>query len=778
MVDEVSLPRLVPVIMAGGIGARLWPLSRDDTPKQFLRPLDESSLLQQTVERLITGQNPLHIERIVVVTNAAFADKTREQLSHFESIKFEFLFEPAIRNTGPATAAAALYVKKTDPNAIIAMLAADHHIAKDGEFRRILQIAHRVAAHDDAVVTFGIQPNRPETGYGYIRYKSEQDEVAIVDAFVEKPDFEKAKSWLASGDYLWNSGMFIFPAQKVVDEFTTHHPEIQESVRLAMNEGKHTNNSVYLQSQHYVSCQSISIDYAIMEHVENMKVIPANIGWFDVGAWEQVAEIDAGENISNPLVTQFNSDATYVLPNNKNIVTVGTKNLVIVDTPDALLVCDRNQTQDVKKIYENFREHKPEMLITPFHSLKTIEKKEFNKNRIKAWLLDDALPFWLKNSNDLDNGGVIESFTRDGFPLIDEPRRVRVLLRQIYAFSYAKHSGWDGNADPYLELNLSFLLNKAQFDDDQNSTGYIHSLHANGDPLDINRMAYDQAFAILAFSWVYKITDDNAALVNIKKTLAFIDKYLNGMGDGGLLSKPAVQGDEANSREILDQEKIPTAKFANPHMHMLEACMAAYIATNDQTYLDRATSVVTLFKSNIFDNERNVLFELFDEHMNPVSLEDGQWIEPGHMFEWSHLLAQYSVLSGDDCSAYSSKLFAMAETYGKSETTGLVLDKLDTNWRALEPTSRFWPQLERLRAIISLKKTGNNSLDLKIEDAIHEIFEHFLSQTAAGLWEDKLDYDGNLLSDKVPQSTFYHIITAFSDYLAIDEEPTVILAVS
>lgn len=766
MASQASLPKLVPVIMAGGIGARLWPLSRDDTPKQFLTPLDKSSLLQQTVERLISKQNPLNIDRIVIVTNAAFAEKTREQLAHFEGIEFEFLFEPTIRNTGPATAAASLYISNTEPDAIIAMLAADHHVAKDDEFRRILKIAHTVAAQDNSIVTFGIHPNRPETGYGYIRYKSKQDEVAIVDAFVEKPNLEKAKEWLASGDYLWNSGMFIFPAKKIVDEFALQHPEIQNCVNLAIRHGTCSKKSVYLENQHYSECPSISIDYAIMEHAENMKVIPANIGWFDVGAWEQVAEIDAGKHTDDPLVTQFESDATYVLSNKKNIVTIGTKNLVIVDTADALLVCDRHQTQNVKKIYESFRENKPEMLVTPFHSLATYEKSQFNKQRIKSWLRNDALPFWLKNSNDFENGGVAESFTRDGFPLVEEPRRVRVLLRQIYAFAYAKYSGWEGLIEPYLEMNISFLLSKASHPGEGSDMGWIHSLHADGEPLDANRMTYDQAFAILAFAWVYKVTGDKSALEKIENTFSFIDHELNGNGDNGLLSSPASSGNQQ------------TEKHANPHMHMLEACIAAFIATQGQAHLDRAKRVVDLFKSHIFDSKNNIMFELFDENMNPVSHENGQWVEPGHMFEWSHLLAQYSTLSGDDCSQYSAKLFAMAETFGRFSNSGLVIDKMDINWQITEPSSRLWPQLERLRAMVSLKKEGSIAFDLKIEDAIEDIFKYFMSETAPGLWDDKLDMEGNLISDKVPQSSFYHIITAFSDYLSIDEEPETVLAKS
>ena len=580
-------------------------------------------------------------------------------------------------------------------------------------------------------------------------------------AFVEKPDVETAISWLESGNYLWNSGKFIFNSEAMLKAFKEFQPDILAGVQNSIDLGIKDNDSLYLDVEAYGSCESISIDYAIMEKSNDLKLVPADIGWFDVGSWEQISiisELLEEESASRRTVTKLDSKDTYTLTSDRNIVTIGTRNLIIVDTKDALLVADKSRTQEVKTIYENLKKDNPEAVFSSFSSMSLPDQAKYNKDRIIKWLLEDALPFWLKNANDLSDGGIVESFTRQGDALIEEPRRVRVLARQIYAFSHIACLEWQVDTKDFLDRNFSYLVKNAWGDQD----GWVHKLDQNGTQLDTSVYTYDQAFALLSFAWLYKATNNPSILLQIEKTISFIDTNLNGCGSDGLLS------------EIITQDQPETneqpRKHANPHMHMLEAYMALYSATLDVEFLDRAGKIIDLFKEKIFDQKHSVVLELFDQNMDPVSDKNGQWVEPGHMYEWAHLLATYDELSGNDLQAYSKRLIATAEAFSCSPITGLVLDKFDLNWNVLNDTSRLWPQLERLRALVSLKKNGLGSLDGEIENAVDVIFNSYLSGTLKGLWDDCLDSNGHLVSTKVPQSTFYHLVAAFSDYLSMTNE--------
>jgi mannose/cellobiose epimerase-like protein (N-acyl-D-glucosamine 2-epimerase family) len=288
---------------------------------------------------------------------------------------------------------------------------------------------------------------------------------------------------------------------------------------------------------------------------------------------------------------------------------------------------------------------------------------------------------------------------------------------------------------------------------------------------------------------MYKVTGDSEVLKHVERTIAFIDENLDGRSFDGIHSellattvletkKHAIGGNAGGFRDQMSVgmfELSLSRKHANPHMYMLEAFMALYSATGLEHYLQRAASIVDLFTSRIFDHEHSVVLELFDHEMKPFSSIDGQWIEPGHMYEWAHLLITYGELTGENLVDYSRRLFAMAEAFGRSAQTGLVMDRFDMDWQPLENTSRLWPQLERLRAMISLKKSGHNTHDRNIEKSINTIFQSYLAETTLGLWDDCVDEAGALVSETVPQSTFYHLVAAFADYLSLTRDKSRLL---
>lgn len=782
--SSISAGKIVPVIMAGGIGARLWPLSREDKPKQFLNPLAGSTLLQRTVERLLGDENSLGIQNIVVVTNADFAEQTRGQLARFDGIEFDYIFEPCIRNTAPALAAATVVIEEKYPGSVIAMLAADHHVVREAEFRNALKLSCEVAGNDKAIVTFGITPDRPETGYGYIKYDPSEGAVCKVEAFVEKPDVETAAAWVSSGNYLWNSGKFVFPASTMANAFQRQQPEMLASVQDAINKAKRHDDGLYLDPVAFGACASISIDYAIMEGAENLKVVPADIGWFDVGAWEQIsniAELDGSASKGHPLVSQLESKGTFVLPSDRHIVTIGADNLVVVDTQDALLIADRSKTQEVKKVYEAFKNQKSPVIFSSFEALSPMAQAKFNHDRVNKWLLEKALPFWLANAADQEQGGIVESFTREGEPMLDEPRRVRVLARQIYSFAFATCMGWRKDTTEFLNENFSYMVKHAWRDE---GGGWVSKLTADGSHFDDSVTAYDQSFALLAFAWLYKATRDKPVLAQVDKTIAFVDANLNGQGTNGLETEwrlmPPLETKKmqmalnenmlAEKSSVVEGEALDSFKHSNPHMHMLEAFLALYSATGDRAYLSRASNIVELFKDKIFDHEHSLILELFDQDMSPIDARHGQWIEPGHMYEWAHLLATYEQLSGEKLFSYSRRMIATAETYGRSAESGLVLDRLDPNLNVVENTSRLWPQLERLRALVRLEKGGVGSFETEIERLVDKILSTYLSDIEVGLWDDCVDREGKRISQTVPQSTFYHLITAFAEYLSLTDK--------
>lgn len=348
---------IIPIIMAGGSGTRLWPLLRSLYPKQFLSLINENSLLQETLKRL-DGLNCLPP---VIVSNNEHRFIVAEQLRQFGVDDFQIILEPVGRNTAPAVALAALKSLELHGDHHMLVLAADHAIQDIEAFHAAVLAAEQESV-DNKLVTFGIVPTKPETGYGYIK-KGEQvkNSVFKVNSFVEKPDLETAKNYLEQKCYLWNSGMFMFKASVYLDELKKFRPDILAACKESLSSASTDLDFIRLNSDVFAECPDESIDYAVMEKTQDCVVIPLDADWSDIGSWTslwEISEKDEHENVSHGDVINYNSRNNYIYSEGSLISTVGVNNLIIVQTKDALLVAQQDNVQDIKKIVEILKKQK------------------------------------------------------------------------------------------------------------------------------------------------------------------------------------------------------------------------------------------------------------------------------------------------------------------------------------------------------------------------------------------------------------------------------------
>ena len=349
--------KILPVVMAGGSGTRLWPLSRSLYPKQFLSLVDDASLLQGTLLRL----ENLDCTTPLIISNNEHRFIVAEQLRQAGIVDFDIILEPMGRNTAPAIALAALHALRDGDDPIMLVLAADHVIQNVDAFCSSVTLAQRQAV-DGKMVTFGIVPTHAETGYGYIRQGKEVlESVFEVDAFVEKPDQSTAEAYLCDGHYLWNSGMFMFKASVYLSELEKFRPDILSVCKKAMSGASSDLDFIRLEDSVFAACPDESIDYAVMEKTSHSVVVPMDAQWCDVGSWSSLWDIstkDDNGNVTHGDVIYHNSNNNYVYAENSLVATIGTDNLVIVQTRDALLIAKQDQVQNIKKVVDVLKREK------------------------------------------------------------------------------------------------------------------------------------------------------------------------------------------------------------------------------------------------------------------------------------------------------------------------------------------------------------------------------------------------------------------------------------
>lgn len=344
-------------IIAGGSGTRLWPRSRQDRPKQFQSLYSDRTLLQETVDRLEPIVRP---EDFYVIANQSHESIVRGQLEWLHPRNY--VGEPMGKDTAPAVGVIATIIGRRDPDAVILISPADHVILKDAEFRRICQAAEKMAAEGPNIVTIGIRPTHAETGFGYIQMSDNKREIDGVDvheviSFKEKPDHRTAEDYVSSWQYVWNSGMFVWTARTILDLFRDHAPEIYKL--LVRYEGAiDTPDEEKVFNEIYEAFPRISVDYAILERAANIHVIPASIGWSDLGSWSALYDMMDPDEEGNCVVGEHIGLDTHnclVYAKDKLITTIGLDNMIVVDTGDVVLVAPKGRAQDIKQLIEEIK---------------------------------------------------------------------------------------------------------------------------------------------------------------------------------------------------------------------------------------------------------------------------------------------------------------------------------------------------------------------------------------------------------------------------------------
>jgi mannose-1-phosphate guanylyltransferase len=336
--------------MAGGIGSRFWPMSKTARPKQFIDILGTGeTLIQQTYNRL---KKICPKENIYIVTNEKYKDLIAEQLPEINME--QVVCEPSMRNTAPCIAYANYKIAAKNPNANIVVAPADHLILKEDEFVRVMNLALDYTANNDVLVTLGITPTRPDTGYGYIQFNESADEIKKVKTFTEKPDLELAEKFIESGDFTWNSGMFIWSLKSIQKAFENLLPEVDEVFKAGTGKYNTPEESAFIKTA-YSTCKNVSIDYGIMESSKNTHVISADIGWSDLGTWGSIyTHLPHDENanavVGKNVMLYDSKDNIVNVPHEKLVVLQGLEDYIVVESDEILLVCKKQDEQKIKQI--------------------------------------------------------------------------------------------------------------------------------------------------------------------------------------------------------------------------------------------------------------------------------------------------------------------------------------------------------------------------------------------------------------------------------------------
>lgn len=341
------------VVMAGGGGTRFWPLSRQNMPKQLLNLSGSDAMINETIKRFETI---ISLKDTYIVTNKTQADVMKDILLT-DIPRKNILSEPSARNTAPCILYAAMHIYEQYGDGVMCIFPSDHYITDEQSFKNVLNEAIKIAEHSEAIVTIGIKPTFPSTGYGYIKTETTDGSSYKIDKFVEKPTLEKAKNYMEHGSYYWNSGMFVWKVSVIIDSFKRFLPRIYNNLNKVS--GKYgTDEEAKLIAEIYPTLDSISVDYGIMERTDNALVIPGDFGWNDVGSWDALGAVFSSDEQGNIIKADHigvNTKECIIYGDKKLVATVGISNIVVVDTEDAVMICSKDNAQDVKQIVDKLK---------------------------------------------------------------------------------------------------------------------------------------------------------------------------------------------------------------------------------------------------------------------------------------------------------------------------------------------------------------------------------------------------------------------------------------
>jgi mannose/cellobiose epimerase-like protein (N-acyl-D-glucosamine 2-epimerase family) len=367
---------------------------------------------------------------------------------------------------------------------------------------------------------------------------------------------------------------------------------------------------------------------------------------------------------------------------------------------------------------------------------------------VRDWMFKAALPFWARHGVDDEFGGFLEELDFNGRATDVDFKRVRVICRQTYVFSHAALLGWEQGA-ALSQRGYDYLLAKARRGDG----GFVRLLTRQGEVEDATPDLYDIAFALFAAAWRYRLSGDESVREVARETLAYVQQQMRGPHAGFWQWLP------------------PTGpRLQNPHMHLTEACIAAFESFGEDIYLDQARELVTLFRTKLFDG--HTLGERFDDHWRRVAGEEGRRLEPGHAFEWAWILARYQALTGEEMTDTASALVAFGERAGINPKTGAVYDEVRDDGAPLIPSSRSWPNTERIKAHLALFELTGEEPEQAVTASARLLLDHYLALEPRGIWVDQFDRDGKPIAKAVPASILYHLFLAFSEILRLEPDLT------
>ncbi|MBY9068529.1 AGE family epimerase/isomerase [Hyphomonas sp. WL0036] len=714
------MTQVLPVILCGGSGTRLWPLSTPNKPKQFLGLLSSETMLSATARRFESSLGSTRFSKPAVIGSVRHESLIRQSLP-----TARLVLEPFGRNSAPAVAAACLVAGEGAQ--LVLILPADHDIRDTRAFHAAIDAAIP-AAQSGALVTFGISPTHPATGYGYINL-GPGDVVHEVRRFVEKPDAETARGYLAEGNYVWNAGIFLFRADYMIKALEQHAPAILPAVRAAFP--AKPGQVVQLDSDAFATAPDISIDHAVLEHADNIRVVPVDMGWSDVGGYRALFDQLAPEPSGNVAVGPVHireSSGIYARSEGPALAVSGVSDLTIVATPDTVLILPMGDETSVKAMGE---------LVQRRRDLMTVSRE--SQLRAHSWL-QSAFRTWSNVSWDHARGGFVEQLNPDGSPDFAALRRTRVQARQIFSFSRALSLGLvePKAARTLIHDGLAYLNAHARHPEG----GFVHRLTPDGQAEDSCRDLYDHAFVILAASEAYKVLGQPGYLDLAWEALAFINRQLRA----------------AEGMGWHEAYPISLPRRSNPHMHLLEALLNLHAATGDANALSSADEIVNLFESRFFLTDVDVLGEAFDTGLYPVQRHSEMHFEPGHHYEWASLLALYDRLRHRDTLSWRRRLIRKADLVGCHPQSGLAMNEVRADGMALNMRHRVWHQLERLRAVILHTEV---SFPGAPDQILAAIFKYYLDGMPEGTWRDEVDTSGQPTRQEIPASILYHFITAF-----------------
>lgn len=731
-ITAVSMRRVIPVVMCGGAGTRLWPASHHARPKQFLRLTGQVSMFQQTVLRVSKLGRP------VIIGNIQHADAIESQLAEI-GIAASILLEPCVRDSAPAIAAAVVVIAQEDPDAIAVVVASDHHIPDDEAFRRAVLVAAE-AAQAGMIVTLGVKADRPSTAYGYIKPRvTGGGAVVPVDAFIEKPDLAKAAAYLEAG-HLWNSGNFIFAIDTMLNEIDRHAPMVADAARGAVRDAERSGATLRL-APSFAGAPKISIDYAVMEKTDCAAVLPVDFFWSDLGAWSAVHEAcakDADGNAASGDCLLLGAERSLVRnETDVPVVAVGVKDVAIIAEPGGILICDLSSSQAVKSVAEtlsvNGRSRRAGAPRSP-------DGLAAWTMRYEHWLLTGALPLWWSLGADHEHGGFHELLGLDGRAETSSPRRARVQARQAFVYAEAHRLGWTGPAREAALHAMNYFRAHYLRED-----GLFRAfVDCEGHPLEEPATLYDQAFALLAMASLHRLPgappgfDEHAV-----KLLAAIERTMRHEAGG-----------------FREQANSPFQ--SNPHMHLLEAALAWSEAGGGAKWDALADETAALCLERFIDPDEGFVREHFTARWQPALGELGRLVEPGHQFEWATLLARWARLRREPAAELAARRLFEAGVRGIDTVRGVAIDALNEDMSVRSNRARLWPQTERLKAALLFGGGADAAADSYAGHAVAaaESLWKYLDVPTRGLWRDKLTATNRFVDEPSPASSLYHIVAA------------------